>query len=73
MEQHQAGTSLWISIFSTIFAFITMKDVQPYITAVAGLVAVTSGILAARHYWIASKKEKLEIEKLKKENERLNK
>lgn len=52
-----AMTSL-LSIGSASFSLITIKDVQPYITLVASLVAITSGIFAIRYYRTATNKIK---------------
>jgi hypothetical protein len=37
-------------------ATLTITQVQPFVTLVAGLVAIFSGIMAIRYYYKASKK-----------------
>lgn len=44
-------------------ATLTITQVQPFVTLVAGLVAIFSGIMAIRYYYNATKKVKDEIPK----------
>lgn len=44
-------------------ATLTITQVQPFVTLVAGLVAILSGIMAIRYYYNATKKVKDEIPK----------
>ena len=39
-------------------ATITITQVQPFVTLIAGLVAIFSGIMAIRYYYNATKKVK---------------
>jgi len=39
-------------------ATITITQVQPFVTLIAGLVAIFSGIMAIRYYYNANKKVK---------------
>jgi hypothetical protein len=44
-------------------ATLTITQVQPFVTLVAGLVAIFSGVMAIRYYYNATKKVKDEIPK----------
>lgn len=44
-------------------ATLTITQVQPFVTLLAGLVAIISGIMAIRYYYNATKKVKDEIPK----------
>ena len=44
-------------------ATLTITQVQPFVTLVAGLVAIFSGIMAIRYYYNATKKVKDEVPK----------
>lgn len=44
-------------------ATLTITQVQPFVTLVAGLVAIISGVMAIRYYYNATKKVKDEIPK----------
>jgi len=61
--------SLILTIFSTIVAIVSIKDVQIILGIVASMVAIISGIFAIRYYYLSSK-EKSQI--LKKLDERSN-
>lgn len=44
-------------------ATLTITQVQPFVTLVAGLVAIISGVMAIRYYYNATKKVKDEVPK----------
>lgn len=44
-------------------ATLTITQVQPFVTLIAGLVAIFSGIMAIRYYYNATKKVKDEVPK----------
>lgn len=44
-------------------ATLTITQVQPFVTLLAGLVAIISGIMAIRYYYNATKKVKDEVSK----------
>lgn len=44
-------------------ATLSVTQVQPFVTLVAGLVAIFSGIMAIRYYYNATKKVKDEVSK----------
>lgn len=44
-------------------ATLTITQVQPFVTLIAGLVAIFSGIMAIRYYYNATKKVKDEVSK----------
>ena len=50
--------NLALSFLSTIFAFITLHDVQVVVTLIASGVACISGFFAARYYYYSTKKLK---------------
>lgn len=47
-----------LSIGSASFSLITIKDVQPYVTLIGSIVAITSGFFAIRYYRTATNKIK---------------
>lgn len=53
-----ATISLGISIFSSIFAFISLANLQSFMAITGSLVAMISGGFAIRYYWYATKKVK---------------
>jgi hypothetical protein len=52
---HKADTSTIVSLLS---AAITISSIQPFISMLAGLVAIVSGLFAIRYYYTATKKIK---------------
>ncbi len=40
-----------LSMFSTIFAWITIQDLQLFFTLLATITSIISGIFAARYYY----------------------
>lgn len=58
-QHHSDGlVSTLICVFSTVFAWVSIKDVQTIAAIVASLVAVVSGGFAIRYYYHATKKLK---------------
>jgi hypothetical protein len=47
-----------ISIISASFSVVTISQVQPIVTLVGSIIALTSGIFAIRYYHFATKKVK---------------
>lgn len=47
-----------LSVFSTVFAVVTLKDAQAAVTFTASIIAIVSGCFAIRHYYHATKKLK---------------
>lgn len=55
-QQHTAGTlGTTISIISAAITIVT-SDIQTYISATAGMVAIVSGCMAIRFYYYSTKK-----------------
>jgi len=46
------------TVLSLTAASLTLTQVQPFVTFVAGLTAIISGIMAIRYYYNANKKVK---------------
>lgn len=58
MDTHlNAAASLCLSIFTTILAW-TIQDMEGYLRVGATVVAIASGILAARYYYYGGNKAK---------------
>lgn len=58
-QHHSDGlVSTTICMVSTIFAWVSIKDVQTIAAIIASLVAVVSGGFAIRYYYHATKKLK---------------
>ena len=50
----------YLSLLSGTFAFISIVDIQPFLTFAASVIAIYSGILSIRKKIKQSKNEKLE-------------
>jgi hypothetical protein len=61
--QQDSSQALINTAVSMTAATLTITQVQPFVTLVAGLVAIFSGIMAIRYYYNATKKVKDEIPK----------
>lgn len=57
--------NLFLSGFASIIAFLTLDNIQFIFSLVSAIIAIVSGILAARYYFFAAKEKKINIEKLK--------
>lgn len=55
-----------LSIFSTVWAFISIANFQTFMAIVASCVAIVSGFFAIRYYWYATKEKKQTLKSLKK-------
>ena len=55
---HDSSSALINTGVSMTAATLTITQVQPVVTLVAGLVAIASGIMAIRYYYNATKKVK---------------
>jgi hypothetical protein len=53
-----AAFNYTISIISASFSVVTISQVQPIVTLVGSIIALTSGIFAIRYYHFATKKVK---------------
>ena len=52
MDHQNAGPlNLLVSIYSTVFAWITLHDVQMVMTLLATLVSIVSGVMAGYYYF----------------------
>ena len=66
-HHHQADLSASISILSAV---VTISSIQPFVSLCAGLIAIVSGLLAARfYYW---KTKFLKQDNLKEDNKDAN-
>jgi uncharacterized membrane-anchored protein len=65
MDSTKAMLNTIVSIFSTMIAWISIKDAQTMITFIASCIAAGSGLLAARYYWFAAKEKKDSIQRNK--------
>lgn len=45
-----------LTAISGLMAFVSLAEVQSYVSITAGLVAIVSGLCAARYYLVKSKK-----------------
>ena len=54
--QQDSSQALLNTAVSMTAATLTITQVQPFVTLVAGLVAIFSGAMAIRYYYKASKK-----------------
>jgi hypothetical protein len=61
--QQDSSQALLNTAVSMTAATLTITQVQPFVTLVAGLVAIFSGVMAIRYYYNATKKVKDEIPK----------
>ena len=58
-QHHSDGlVSTTICMVSTIFAWISIKDVQTISAFIASLIAIVSGVMGIRYYYHATKKLK---------------
>jgi len=58
-QHHSDGlVSTTICMVSTIFAWISIKDVQTIAAFIASLIAIVSGVMGIRYYYHATKKLK---------------
>jgi purine-cytosine permease-like protein len=68
MENHTnpilATLSAGFSVVCWIISFITMNDVQPFITFIAGCLAIISAVFAIRYYHYATKEKKENLKTL---------
>lgn len=55
---HDSSSALINTGVSMTAATLTITQVQPVVTLIAGLVAIASGIMAIRYYYNATKKVK---------------
>lgn len=55
---HDSSSALINTGVSMTAATLTITQVQPLVTLIAGLVAIASGIMAIRYYYNATKKVK---------------
>lgn len=55
---HDSSSALINTGVSMTAATLTITQVQPVVTLVAGLVAIASGVMAIRYYYNATKKVK---------------
>lgn len=55
-----------LSILSTVWAFISIANLQTVMAIVASCVAMVSGFFAIRYYWYATKEKKQSIKSLNK-------
>jgi hypothetical protein len=55
---HNSNQSDLLTIVSGTSAFISLANVQPIVSLLASLIAIISGILAARYYIKATKRFK---------------
>jgi hypothetical protein len=55
---HDSSNALVNTGVSMTAATLTITQVQPIVTLIAGLVAIASGIMAIRYYYNATKKVK---------------
>lgn len=55
--QQDSSQALVNTTISVSAASIMITDVQPYVTLIAGLVAIFSGIMAIRYYYNATKNQ----------------
>lgn len=55
---HDSSSALINTGVSMAAATLTITQVQPVVTLIAGLVAIASGIMAIRYYYNATKKVK---------------
>ena len=55
---HNSNQSDLLTIVSGTFAYISVANVQPIVSLIASLIAIISGLLAARYYIKATKKFK---------------
>lgn len=66
MEHHgnpfAAMCSMIVSFFMSIYAFI-LADVQGAAALIASLIAIVSGVFAARYYYYAAKEKKQNLKK----------
>jgi len=56
--QQDSSQALANTAVSMTAATITITQVQPFVTLIAGLVAIFSGVMAIRYYYNATKKFK---------------
>jgi len=56
--QQDSSQALANTAVSMTAATITITQVQPFVTFIAGLVAIFSGIMAIRYYYNATKRVK---------------
>jgi len=57
--QHHSPSLIYplVSMISTILAW-AFKDIQLYLNIMASIIAIISGILAIRYYWVSTNKIK---------------
>ena len=58
-----SSNALVNTVVSMTAATLTLTQVQPFITLLAGITAIVSGIFAIRYYYNATKKVKDEVSK----------
>jgi len=58
-----SSNALVNTVVSMTAATLTLTQVQPFVTLLAGITAIVSGIFAIRYYYNATKKVKDEIPK----------
>jgi hypothetical protein len=56
--QQDSSQALANTAVSMTAATITITQVQPFVTLIAGLVAIFSGVMAIRYYYNATKRVK---------------
>jgi thiamine monophosphate synthase len=61
-----AAISLIITFFSSIFAMISLANMQAMATMAASGIAIVSGVFAARYYYYAAKEKKEVLKNLSK-------
>ena len=64
-QHHHPPLALFISIFSTIIAWVSIQQVQVIMTMVASCTAIVSALFAARYYYFATKEKKHSLKKNK--------
>jgi hypothetical protein len=58
-DQNITGpASLIVSLASGLFCFIASTDISEVIRGIAGLVSIAAGVMAIRHYYYSTKKNK---------------
>ena len=58
-----SSNALVNTVVSMTAATLTLTQVQPFVTLLAGITAIVSGIFAIRYYYNATKKVKDEVPK----------
>ena len=58
-----SSNALVNTVVSMTAATLTLTQVQPFITLLAGITAIVSGVFAIRYYYNATKKVKDEVPK----------